>query len=103
MAILARRAGGGAETVRDALDEALQALPPLRGLSPDDVLATASNADLDEAVLALARLSPGAIRRFLEACAFAIERGGTTTVEAARLLRTLSNRLGVELPDTFRS
>ena len=102
---LAERAGGSSEEVQRALNEALSALPALGEAPPAPANSSpesTSDAEVKAALASLSKLSPGAIRRLLEACAFAVDRDGATTEEAAALLHTCSRHLGVDLPEPFQ-
>ncbi len=100
---LAHRAGGDSKQVRQALSHALAHLPGL-GESPLPAQEPSPRTEaLEAAFTRLSRLSPGAGRRFVEACVFAVHREGTTTAEAAALLRACSIRMGVGLEEILRS
>ena len=105
LAALAEHAGGDPEEVQRALDQAVSALPALDEVLPspaDSSPEPTSDAEVEAALASLSKLSPGAIRRLFEASAFAVDRDGTTTEEAAALLRACSRRLDVDLPELFQ-
>ena len=109
---VATRAHEDEARIRRALEEAVSALPgveiegnPGPGVpvgKEDHRSSRTAPEDLEASLAPLRRLSPGMLRRFFEGCAFAVNRDGTTTTEAAALLRELAGRLGVELPEAFQ-
>lgn len=112
LAAAAAAAGGGDDEVRAALRRALRAMAGSADHGPgpdsDPALPTTTDADavdadaVEAALRGMGPMAPGLRQRFLIACAHAVDRGGTTTPEAAALVHTFGRRLGVDLPACFR-